>query len=167
MLSGDQRTMCKKWVSGICLVIFTCVGFVCVGYGGYLLHERNHVSCPIPSAFSEHDFPNNPIHIYSSFCNPSAYSASQPHASTNLNVSYWCDQLGCGGHGPDDYCLLYATGSNKSVCPATDGGCALSCFPSLEAHLIAGIVLVAIGSVILIIESLVIFCRWKSIGEWC
>jgi len=159
---SDPRSEWRKICQRIWFIIGALIGLAAIGYGSFLLYHRSHVSCPIPSSVSHHDLRSDPIHVYSSFCNPSLPTANE----TSLNVTQWCDTLGCGGQPPNDWCLVYITGDPASSCPLSEGGCALRCFPSIAAALTAGTVLVIVGCLILIIETIVSCCQWKRTGDW-
>lgn len=152
------------------LCFFTLGAFVAIGYGSFRLHTRNDLDCPIPPPFQNTDFPDSPIRIYSTFCNPANNDPiDQKQPAVDINVTAWCNQLGCGGQPPNQQCLLYTTGDPNGPCSAKvsnmSAPCALSCQHSVRADFAGGTALVVIGIFILIVETSVLSYHYvKGLG---
>jgi hypothetical protein len=158
-----QRSPGRKLCYRLWLIIGTMAALAAIGYGGFLIHERNEINCPISNSVSSSpDFRGLPIHFYSSFCNPSTNQTLPP--GVNIDVADWCQVLGCGGQPVNEFCLLYLVGPTNSSCPAASP-CALTCVESLPGREVAGIVLVVLGGLVLLIEFIVAFHRWKTWGD--
>jgi hypothetical protein len=163
----QKKTKKKMGVRRVCSRFWWGVLFLCslgsVIYGATRLSTRGDRDCPIPSVVQKQ------TRFYSSFCNPGSdfdSSEVQNVPIVPINISYWCETLGCS-KAPNVDCLNYVTGSTEGSCPASAGGCALSCEPAVKADEIGGSLLVGIGGAVFLICLAVWIWQYRKAGEIC
>lgn len=161
MLSAPTLT-CRGITLRMLWVTFFLGSLAMIGYGGFRVHNREHLSCPLPPSLQNKNFLATSIKMYASICNPSTPLVNAGFPS--INVTSWCETLKCN-KGMDASCLIYVTGSDQSNCP-TNSSCALSCVTTVHGDFIAGIVLIVIGFLILVGAAGVCYWHYRKTGYW-